>query len=123
STSHWGHAMYDITNYYIRQGLDSGFVTLVFLIIVLILATRICGKYSLLGISRAEQWLGWAFCVSVLGHCMSFFGVSYFGKLPMLLYLTYAVASMMNDKQKTAMKTQFVSNVRYHQKPFMGKYL
>jgi hypothetical protein len=93
STAHWG--LVDITNNYIRQGINGGFVTLLILIIILVMAVKTCGRYSLLNLSRGKQWLGWAFCVSVLGHAMSFFGVSYFGKIPMLLYLTFAIVGMI----------------------------
>lgn len=94
STAHWGYHLYDVTNYYLRQAINGGFITLLLLIIVLVMGITICGRYSLLSVRRKEQWLGWAFCVSVLGHCVSFLGVSYFGKIPMLLYLTFAVVAM-----------------------------
>lgn len=95
NTAHWGHGLQDITNNYIRQGVNGGFVTLTVLIIIMVMAIRICGRYSLLNLSRGKQWLGWAFCVSVLGHAVSFFGVSYFGKIPTLLYLTFAIVGMI----------------------------
>ena len=99
-TSHWGHGLRDITNNYIRQGVDGGLITLLLFVIVLVMAIRICSKYSLLSAHRTEQWLSWAFCTSVLGHCISCLGVSYFGKIPALLYLTFAVVVMVADKSR-----------------------
>jgi len=109
-TSHWGYGLQDITNNYIRQGVNGGFVTMMLLIIVMFFAIRICGRYSLQDLPKEKQWLGWAFCISVLGHAMSFLGVSYFGKMPVLLYLTFAVVAMVADKQRMATTTNFVSD-------------
>jgi hypothetical protein len=105
NTAHWGYHLYDVTNHYIRQGINGGFITLLLLIIVLGMGITTCGRYSLLSTRRREQWLSWAFCVSVLGHCMSFLGVSYFGKIPMLLYFTLATVAMICDRQKTLKTT------------------
>ncbi|MBN2457228.1 MAG: hypothetical protein JXB29_11950 [Sedimentisphaerales bacterium] len=101
NTEHWGYGLFDITNNYIRQGVNGGVVTLGLFIVVLVMAISICGRYSLRKVPRKEQWLAWAFCVSVLAHCMSFLGVSYFGKIPMLLYLTFAVVAMVYDMSRS----------------------
>jgi hypothetical protein len=97
ATGHWGFGLNDITNNYIRQGLDGGLITLVLFVVILIIAIWACGKYSLLNVSKTKQWLGWAFCVSVMGHCISFQGVSYFGKIHMILYLTFATVGMIYE--------------------------
>ena len=97
TTGHWGYGLVDITNNYIRQGLNGGFITVVLLIVVLVMAISICGKYSSHSLSKRTQWLGWGFCISVLGHCMSFFGVSYFGKSHALLCLTFVIVGMIYD--------------------------
>jgi hypothetical protein len=97
STVNWGEGMFDITNNYIREGVDGGLLSLLLLIIVLVMAVVISGRFSLRRKDRMEQWLGWAFCVFVLGHCMSFFGVSYFGKMHVLFCWTFAVVAYMAE--------------------------
>jgi hypothetical protein len=95
STAHWGYGLSDITNQYCAEGVTGGFITLVFFVIVLITAVRTVGRYSLQNIPREKQWLAWGICVSILGHCISFIGVSYFGQIHMLLYLTFATIGMI----------------------------
>jgi len=94
NTVQWGAGMHDITNQYCLEGINGGFITLVLFVIVLIMAVRTVGRYSLQNIPRNQQWLAWGVCVSVLGHCVSFIGVSYFGQIHMLLYLTFAIVGL-----------------------------
>lgn len=122
STSHWGYHLDDITNNYIRQGLDGGFATLALLVIIMVMGIKICGKYSLLSTPRRERWLSWAFAISVLGHSISFLGVSYFGKIPTLLYLTFAFVAMLSDRQKIMTGTQLVSTTPNWQNTAIGNY-
>lgn len=90
-TAHWGWGLQDITNQYILEGVRGGLITLALFIALLIWATAKVGGASLRRISTEHQWLLWGICVSILGHCVSFFGVSYFGQIIMLLYLTFAI--------------------------------
>jgi hypothetical protein len=95
STAHWGYYLFDVTNKYCAEGVKGGLVTLILFVIVLITAVRTVGRYSLQNISREQQWLAWGICVSMLGHCISFIGVGYFGQIHMLLYLTFAIIGMI----------------------------
>lgn len=97
STAHWGWGLGDITNQYILEGVRGGFVTLLLFVVLLIIAVRTFGKYSLRVMSVKQQWLGWCFCVSVLGHCVAFFGVSYFGQIRMLLYMVFAIVGLVYE--------------------------
>jgi hypothetical protein len=91
STGHWGYGLFDVTNQYVLEGVRGGVVTLVLFVILLIWGTARVGAASLRKISTGHQWLLWGICVSILGHCISFFGVSYFGQIILLLYLTFAI--------------------------------
>jgi hypothetical protein len=95
STAHWGYYLFDVTNQYCAEGVKGGLVTLILFVIVLITAVRTVGRYSLQNIPREKQWLAWGICVSMLGHCISFIGVGYFGQIHMLLYLTFAIIGMI----------------------------
>lgn len=94
STLHWGAGMHDITNQYCLEAIRGGLINLVLFVIVLIMAVRTVGRYSLQNIPRNQRWLAWGICVSILGHCVSFIGVSYFGQIHMLLYLTFAIVGL-----------------------------
>lgn len=94
NTVQWGAGMHDITNQYCIEGIRGGLITLVLFVIVLIMAVRTVGRYSLQNIPRNQQWLAWGICVSIIGHCVSFIGVSYFGQIHMLLYLTFAIVGL-----------------------------
>jgi len=97
STSHWGLGLGDITNQYILEGARGGLITLVFFMVLLIMAVKTVGRYSLRSMPIKQQWLAWCLCVSILGHCLSFMGVSYFGQIMMLLYLTLAIVGLIYE--------------------------
>jgi hypothetical protein len=96
-TGNWSEGLRDVTNQFILEGVEGGFITLAVFIILLVVAIRTAGSYSLRRISPVYQWLAWGICVSLLGHCISFFGVSYFGQIKMLLYLTFAIVGLTYD--------------------------
>jgi len=51
---------------------------------------------------RADLILSWALGVSLFVHCMSFLGVSYFGQISMLWYLSLAmIASLSPTKSES----------------------
>ena len=97
STDHWGFMLVDVTNQFVLEGVRGGIIALILFIILLVFAVKITGSYSLKKIPVGQQWLAWGICVSVLGHCVSFWGVSYFGQIRMLLYLTFAVVGFIAE--------------------------
>lgn len=94
-TAHWGFGLQDVTNEYVLQAVRGGAATLIVFVIVLIMAINIAGAASLRAQSPSHRWFLWGVCVSLVGHCISFFGVSYFGQIRMLLYSTLAAVGMM----------------------------
>jgi hypothetical protein len=102
STIHWG--LTDITNQYCLEAVRSGLITLLLFVALLIMAIRTAGRFSLQNITSDKQWLAWGICVSILGHCVAFIGVSYFGQIHMLLYLTLAIVSAMYEMQETSLQ-------------------
>ena len=100
STAHWGRGLSDITNHYIREGVNGGFVTLALLLVMLYMALRTLLRLSLPNQKHKQQFLAWCLFVAVLGHCVAFFGVSYFGQITMLWYMTLAMVSFLYDDKK-----------------------
>ena len=100
STAHWGWGMSDVTNQYILEGVRGGFVTLVLFLVMIYIALRTLLRLSLQHQQPKQQFLAWCLFVAILGHCIAFFGVSYFGQIMVLWYMTLAVVSFLyNDKK------------------------
>jgi hypothetical protein len=91
STAHWGNCQSDITNQFVLQGVRGGIVTLVMFVILMYNAIKIPGKYSLSCGTPEAQWMSWGICVVMLGHFVTFWGVSYFGQMNMLLTFAFAL--------------------------------
>jgi hypothetical protein len=91
STAHWGYGQEDITNQLVLEGVRGGFVTLLLFIIIIYNAVKIPGAYSLGNINTEVKLMSWGICVAMLGHFITFWGVSYFGQIDILLYFTFAL--------------------------------
>jgi hypothetical protein len=91
-TSHWGGGLEDVTNQFILEGVRGGFVTLVLFCIILFIGARAMVRLSLRSQEKGEAYLAWCVFVTIIAHCVSFFGVSYFGQISMPWYLLLAVA-------------------------------
>ena len=113
STAHWGRGLTDITNQYILEGIRGGLITLVLFLVMIYMALRITGICSMKSRSREKRILCWGFCVSILGHCVSFFGVSYFGQIMLLLYFTLAIVSFLEDKERLKFATKYQAAAKY----------
>ena len=44
---------------------------------------------------RKEQFLIWCLFMMMIGHCVAFLGVSYFGQITMLWYMMLAIAGLL----------------------------
>jgi hypothetical protein len=97
STEHWGLGLQDITNQYILEGVRGGLATLVLFSIMVFGLARACLMLSLRPIPTAYQFLAWCIFAAVLGHCIAFMGVSYFGQIMMLWYMMLALGGFMVD--------------------------
>lgn len=105
NTSHWGHGLQDITNQFVLEGVRGGMLTLLIFIITIYCSVKIPGRLSLANISGDEKWMSWAICVSMLGHFITFWGVSYFGQINMLLYLTFAFVGFALEQSASTFPT------------------
>jgi len=71
-------------------GIRGGGLTLVLFIAVVVVAVRVPLYLSRNG-PAGSQWICWCLFASVAGHLAGFFGVSYFGQIHMLWYMTLAM--------------------------------
>lgn len=100
SSAHWGWGLQDVTNMYIRIGINGGIVSLVLFVLTIILAFRGLG----LSIKKYEnrpylQKYIWAIGVALFTHTISFTGVSYFGQMIMFWYMSLAVSVSISQFQ------------------------
>ncbi len=100
STEHWGPFLADITNMYVRQGVDGGLITLIAFILVM--------KRCLSGIGLAlrasenqsleSQKVLWTTGVALLVHLSSMISINYFDQNIVILYLSLAAISSLTGK-------------------------
>lgn len=100
STSHWGHGQSDLTNQFVLEGVRGGSITLLIFIILIYQAVRIPGVLSLKTNNPEIKWFNWGLCVCMLSHFITFWGVSYFGQINMLLCLVFSFISFALESPK-----------------------
>ena len=92
STASWGYWLFDVTNHFVRIGVDGGLVTLVLFIAVLSYCFQSVGRALKSGhLSADMEKVTWALGASLFVHVISFFGVSYFDQIRAILYLNLAM--------------------------------
>jgi hypothetical protein len=89
-TRSWGLGLEDVTNQYILEGVSGGFVTLVLFCVILFVGARTVVRLSLRSRDTSESYLAWGLFVTIIAHCLSFLGVSYFGQIDLVWYLLLA---------------------------------
>jgi hypothetical protein len=89
-TGSWGMGLEDVTNQFILEGVRGGFVSLVLFCVVLFVGARAAVRLSVRSGDKRESYLAWGVFVTIIGHCLSFIGVSYFGQIAMIWYLLLA---------------------------------
>ena len=89
-TASWGLGLADVTNQFILEGVRGGFVSLVLFCVILFVGARAAVRLSVRLGGKRESYLAWGMFVTIIGHCLSFIGVSYFGQIAMIWYLLLA---------------------------------
>jgi hypothetical protein len=108
STAHWGHAQNDITNQFVLEGVRGGIVTLLLFVLVIYYSIKIPGKFSLGTVKPEVRWISWGLCVAMLGHFVTFWGVSYFGQINMLLYFMFALVGFVLERYNQCSEEQII---------------
>lgn len=92
STASWGFWLFDVTNHFVRIAVDGGLITLVLFIAILTYCFKSVGKTLQSGhFSADNEKIAWALGASLFVHVISFFGVSYFDQIRVILYLNLAM--------------------------------
>lgn len=100
----WSRNHIDITNYYIRMGVDGGMPLLLMFIAVLSKGFSLVGKTWRLsdGPSAQFPYATWALGASLFAQAATFMSVSYFDQSVVFLYLTLAAISSQSVKLASA---------------------
>lgn len=94
STSDWGYYLFDVTNNFVRIGVDGGLSTLVIFIAILAFSFQSIGRAIRSTEDDVRQKIYWALGASLLVHVVSFFGVSYFDQIKIVLYMLLGMVSV-----------------------------
>ncbi|MEO1008326.1 MAG: hypothetical protein AAFX79_07150 [Planctomycetota bacterium] len=97
STGHWGWGLFDVTNQYILEGVRGGMWRLGLFIALIYLVGRSIANAQARARNKADRMLLWGIGASVFVHCVCFIGVSYFGQIQYLWYITLAIGASMAD--------------------------
>lgn len=98
-TWHWGRGLEDITNQYIRIGIDGGITTLILFVLIIVFCFQHLGRLQPLleNHSIAANRIFWAMGASLFAHAVSFMGVSYFDQIIFWWILLLAAISILGD--------------------------
>jgi len=105
-TGHWGYGLEDVTNQFILEGVRGGLITLVLFCAILFAGARAVVRLSLHSQEKDERYLAWCVFVTILAHCVSFIGVSYFGQITMIWYLLLASVGLLYGKEYAPRRAQ-----------------
>ena len=96
STDHWGEGFFDVTNQFVRIGVDGGLISMLLYIFVIIHCFRGVGfaMKSTGYRTGSDQKFLWALGSALFAHIITFLGVSYFDQNIVTFYLLLAMISM-----------------------------
>ena len=111
STASWGFWLFDVTNHFVRIAVDGGLVTLALFIAILAYCFQSVGRALQSGhLSADMEKVTWALGASLFVHVISFFGVSYFDQIRVILYLNLALLGTLRAiTEKEALRKKAVA--------------
>jgi hypothetical protein len=94
----WSENHVDITNYYIRMGVDGGLPLMLLFIYILVVAFRMVGVAlcDSQGEPFEHQYMIWTLGAILFGHAATWMSVSYFDQTVVFLYLILAAISAVS---------------------------
>ncbi len=113
STAHWGYEMIDLTNQYLRQGVEGGVLTMALFITIIVLAFRNVGVGVRHQSDRNVRLIIWSMGCALVVHVFSFISVSYFDQNFVVWYMLLAVIATVGGLRQAspvAQRTKPVSD-------------
>jgi hypothetical protein len=104
STAHWGRGLSDVTNQYVLEGVRGGLLTLLLFVALIVLAFKHIGCLHRTSEAAGQHYarmLAWGLGVALFVHVTTFFGVSYFGQMIMVWYMTLGMIGGVGQQLRT----------------------
>jgi hypothetical protein len=96
STAHWGWGMQDVSNNYVRVGIDSGFFGLLVFILIIVFSFKALGKGIRISTEdRGTKRCLWGLGASLFSHLVAFMGVSYWDQIILIWYFLLAIIASL----------------------------
>jgi len=106
-TAHWGYLMMDVTNQYIRYGVDGGLLSLILFIVIIVRCFRSLGLALSESIRENALFkvriLFWALGASLFSHLVTFLATSYFDQIIVSWLLLLAIIATVAPTNKATM--------------------
>lgn len=108
-TFHWGQnllmgapglGLADVTNQFVAEAVRGGLLSLVLFIAAFVIALGYTGRMMDEAANPDERRQVWHVGVSLAVHAVSFMGVSYFGQLPFMWWMSLAICGSLFQKRK-----------------------
>jgi hypothetical protein len=102
STEGWADAdqhLFDVTNQYVWEGVEGGFLTLVLFILLISFSFQAVGR-AVLAVKDKPKSVGfpiWALGAALLVHVVTYISVPYFDQMIVVWYLTIAMISSARE--------------------------
>jgi hypothetical protein len=98
ATESWGYYLFDVTNHYVRIGVDGGLITLLLFITMIIFCFKGLGHALQATMKQRTIMIGiWALGASLFAHLVSFMGVSYFDQIIVAWYILLAMIATVSN--------------------------
>ncbi|RKY12108.1 MAG: hypothetical protein DRP65_02300 [Planctomycetota bacterium] len=111
TTEHWGWMMWDVTNQFVLEGVRGGILTLSLFMVKLAIIIKTLTWHFQRPSAAKQQMFTWVLFAVVCAHCISFFGVSYFGQIMVLWYLVLAmVGYLAGEKARIQTAARFITD-------------
>lgn len=92
STAGWGRGLWDVTDAYVRIGVDGGLITLVVFVMIIAESYKLVGHTTTrMNSHPAAQKAVWTLGAALTGHAAGFFGVNYWDQNMVVWYLLLAI--------------------------------
>lgn len=98
SSRHWGFLTGDMANQYLIEAVQGGIITFGLFITMLVIGFNTLIKCFEKSRNHKQQLFAWCLLICMIGHCIAFLGVSYFGQIMMLWYLMLSIIGFLADK-------------------------
>ena len=94
----WSQQHTDITNHYLKMGVIGGLPLMIVFIVLIVVAFQGIGKALRGGVEEPfyVQFIFWSIGTTLFSHTVTFISVSYFDQTIVLLYLNFALASLLS---------------------------